>query len=207
MPSPEPAAATSVAHCWRWPCAARWWRLECLAWPTVVTDDVPPDSQCVRPLCHHPGTGGSSSRARCRRCASADCPGSSGAVLASWLGDRLGAGRLVVVVATTPADAERWLTDLQHLARCRRRPLPAARSPGRGRAALRDRRRADRNARAAAARRAPRARHHRRASAERTAVPAALRRCGCELDAGETPAAARGRRRAGARWATVACRR
>ncbi len=42
-------------------------------------------------------------------------PGSSGAVLASWLGDRLGAGRLVVVLATTPADAERWLTDLQHL--------------------------------------------------------------------------------------------
>ena len=42
-------------------------------------------------------------------------PGSSGAVLASWLGDRLGASRLVVVLATTPADAERWLTDLQHL--------------------------------------------------------------------------------------------
>ncbi|MEO5824487.1 MAG: transcription-repair coupling factor [Gemmatimonadales bacterium] len=43
-------------------------------------------------------------------------PGSSGAVLATWLSERLGAGRLAVVIATTPADAERWLTDLQNLA-------------------------------------------------------------------------------------------
>jgi transcription-repair coupling factor (superfamily II helicase) len=43
-------------------------------------------------------------------------PGSSGAVLATWLAERLGAGRLVTVIATTPADAERWLTDVQHLA-------------------------------------------------------------------------------------------
>jgi transcription-repair coupling factor (superfamily II helicase) len=43
-------------------------------------------------------------------------PGSSGAVLASWLTSHVGAGRLVVIVAATPADAERWLTDLQHLA-------------------------------------------------------------------------------------------
>ncbi len=42
-------------------------------------------------------------------------PGSSGAVLATWLTERLGAGRLVTVIATTPADAERWLTDLQNL--------------------------------------------------------------------------------------------
>ncbi len=42
-------------------------------------------------------------------------PGSSGSVLAGWLADRVGAGRLVVVVATTPADAERWLGDLQQL--------------------------------------------------------------------------------------------
>lgn len=46
----------------------------------------------------------------------AGLPGSSRAVLATWLANRLGAGRLVVVVATTPADAERWLTDLQYLA-------------------------------------------------------------------------------------------
>ncbi|MGH7523881.1 MAG: transcription-repair coupling factor [Gemmatimonadales bacterium] len=43
-------------------------------------------------------------------------PGSSSAVLASWLTTHVGAGRLVVILATTPADAERWLTDLQHLA-------------------------------------------------------------------------------------------
>ncbi|MES2125580.1 MAG: CarD family transcriptional regulator, partial [Gemmatimonadota bacterium] len=43
-------------------------------------------------------------------------PGSSRAVLATWLSQRVGAGRLVLVVTTTPADAERWLTDLQHLA-------------------------------------------------------------------------------------------
>jgi transcription-repair coupling factor (superfamily II helicase) len=42
-------------------------------------------------------------------------PGSSGAVLATWLTTRVGAGRLVVVVATTPADAERWLGDLHQL--------------------------------------------------------------------------------------------
>jgi transcription-repair coupling factor (superfamily II helicase) len=41
--------------------------------------------------------------------------GSSGAVLAAWLAQRVGAGRLVVVLTSTPADAERWLTDLQHL--------------------------------------------------------------------------------------------
>ena len=45
----------------------------------------------------------------------AGLPGSSRAVLATWLANRVGAGRLVVVVTTTPADAERWLTDLQHL--------------------------------------------------------------------------------------------
>ena len=43
-------------------------------------------------------------------------PGSSGAVLATWLTSRVGAGRLVTIIAATPADAERWLTDLQHLA-------------------------------------------------------------------------------------------
>jgi transcription-repair coupling factor (superfamily II helicase) len=42
-------------------------------------------------------------------------PGSSGAVLAAWLAERLGAGRLVIVIATTPADAERWLGDLGQL--------------------------------------------------------------------------------------------
>ncbi len=36
-------------------------------------------------------------------------------MLATWLTQRLGAGRLVAVIATTPADAERWLTDLQNL--------------------------------------------------------------------------------------------
>jgi transcription-repair coupling factor (superfamily II helicase) len=41
--------------------------------------------------------------------------GSSGAVMTSWLAGRVGAGRLVVVIATTPADAERWLSDLQQL--------------------------------------------------------------------------------------------
>ena len=43
-------------------------------------------------------------------------PGSSGAVLATWLTSHLGASRLVTIITATPADAERWLTDLQHLA-------------------------------------------------------------------------------------------
>ncbi len=43
-------------------------------------------------------------------------PGSSAAVLAAWLADAGGAGRLLTVIATTPADAERWLADLQYLA-------------------------------------------------------------------------------------------
>jgi transcription-repair coupling factor (superfamily II helicase) len=42
-------------------------------------------------------------------------PGSSGAVLASWLTRDVAPGRLLVVVTTTPSDAERWLTDLQQL--------------------------------------------------------------------------------------------
>src|SRR6266550_3753757 len=42
-------------------------------------------------------------------------PGSSGAVLATWLSGHHADGRLVVIIATTPADAERWLTDLQNL--------------------------------------------------------------------------------------------
>jgi transcription-repair coupling factor (superfamily II helicase) len=41
-------------------------------------------------------------------------PGSSGAVLAAWLVQRF-PQRLLTVVAPTPADAERWLTDLGHL--------------------------------------------------------------------------------------------
>jgi transcription-repair coupling factor (superfamily II helicase) len=40
--------------------------------------------------------------------------GSSQAVLAAWLAD-LEPARPVVIVATTPADAERWLADLAHL--------------------------------------------------------------------------------------------
>ena len=42
-------------------------------------------------------------------------PGSSGAVLATWLARRQGGGRLVTVIAGTPPDAERWLTDLTNL--------------------------------------------------------------------------------------------
>ncbi|HEY4100143.1 MAG TPA: transcription-repair coupling factor [Gemmatimonadales bacterium] len=54
--------------------------------------------------------------ARGRTLRLAGLPGSSGAVLATWLaGDTL-RGRLVTVLAATPADAERWFTDLQHLA-------------------------------------------------------------------------------------------
>jgi transcription-repair coupling factor (superfamily II helicase) len=41
-------------------------------------------------------------------------PGSSGAVLAAWLASRF-PQRLLAVVAPTPGDAERWLTDLAHL--------------------------------------------------------------------------------------------
>jgi transcription-repair coupling factor (superfamily II helicase) len=40
--------------------------------------------------------------------------GSSPSVLAAWLA-RAHPGRLLTIVATTPADAERWLTDLAHL--------------------------------------------------------------------------------------------
>ncbi|MGH7583125.1 MAG: CarD family transcriptional regulator, partial [Gemmatimonadales bacterium] len=42
-------------------------------------------------------------------------PGSSGAVLGTWLAQRHRDGRLIVVVAPSPPDAERWLTDLQNL--------------------------------------------------------------------------------------------
>jgi transcription-repair coupling factor (superfamily II helicase) len=41
-------------------------------------------------------------------------PGSSGAVLAAWLASRF-PRRLLTIVAPTPGDAERWLTDLAHL--------------------------------------------------------------------------------------------
>jgi transcription-repair coupling factor (superfamily II helicase) len=41
-------------------------------------------------------------------------PGSSGAVLAAWLVQSF-PQRLLTIVAPTPADAERWLTDLGHL--------------------------------------------------------------------------------------------
>ena len=41
-------------------------------------------------------------------------PGSSGAVLAAWLASRF-PQRLLTIVAPTPGDAERWLTDLAHL--------------------------------------------------------------------------------------------
>jgi transcription-repair coupling factor (superfamily II helicase) len=41
-------------------------------------------------------------------------PGSSGAVLAAWLAARF-PQRLLAIVAPTPGDAERWLTDLAHL--------------------------------------------------------------------------------------------
>src|SRR5687768_16467979 len=41
----------------------------------------------------------------------AGLPGSSGAALAAWLA-RESPQRMLVVVATTPADAERWLSDL-----------------------------------------------------------------------------------------------
>jgi transcription-repair coupling factor (superfamily II helicase) len=41
-------------------------------------------------------------------------PGSSGAVLAAWLAREL-PGRLVVVVLPTPAEADRWLSDLSQL--------------------------------------------------------------------------------------------
>src|SRR5512147_1011984 len=41
-------------------------------------------------------------------------PGSSGAVLAAWLAREL-PQRLFVVMAPTPGEAERWLTDLQLL--------------------------------------------------------------------------------------------
>jgi len=42
-------------------------------------------------------------------------PGSSAAVLTAWLASEEGAGRLTVVVAGTPGDAERWLADLRQL--------------------------------------------------------------------------------------------
>ncbi len=41
-------------------------------------------------------------------------PGSSAAVLVAWLA-RTFPSRLITIVVTTPADAERWLSDLQHL--------------------------------------------------------------------------------------------
>ncbi|MBL8979594.1 MAG: transcription-repair coupling factor [Gemmatimonadetes bacterium] len=44
----------------------------------------------------------------------AGLPGSSPAVLLAWLA-RAYPSRLFTVVATTPSDAERWVTDLQHL--------------------------------------------------------------------------------------------
>ena len=44
----------------------------------------------------------------------AGLPGSSPAVMLAWLA-RTFPSRLFTVIATTPADAERWVTDLQHL--------------------------------------------------------------------------------------------
>jgi transcription-repair coupling factor (superfamily II helicase) len=44
----------------------------------------------------------------------AGLPGSSGAVLAAWLTSRF-PQRLLTIVAPTPGEAERWLTDLTHL--------------------------------------------------------------------------------------------
>ena len=41
-------------------------------------------------------------------------PGSSASVLAAWLIERL-PQRLLAIVAPSPAEAERWLTDLSHL--------------------------------------------------------------------------------------------
>ena len=41
-------------------------------------------------------------------------PGSSGAVLAAWLANRF-PQRLLAIIAPTPGDADRWLTDLGHL--------------------------------------------------------------------------------------------
>ncbi|HTO73958.1 MAG TPA: CarD family transcriptional regulator, partial [Gemmatimonadales bacterium] len=41
-------------------------------------------------------------------------PGSSGAAAVAWLAERL-PGRLQVVIAASPGEAERWLSDLQHL--------------------------------------------------------------------------------------------
>ena len=81
-------------------------------------------------------------------------PGSSGAVLAAWLAARF-PQRLLTIVAPTPGDAERWLTDLAHLTDEGDRAVPAARGAGRGRAALRDRRRAGGDDRGAAAGPAP----------------------------------------------------
>ncbi len=52
-------------------------------------------------------------------------PGSSGVVLTAWLA-RAFPERLLTVVATTPADAERWIGDLQHLS-----DLPVALYPQR----------------------------------------------------------------------------
>jgi transcription-repair coupling factor (superfamily II helicase) len=51
---------------------------------------------------------------RGRQLSIAGLAGSSPSVLAAWLA-RSHPGRLLCVVATTPADAERWLTDLSHL--------------------------------------------------------------------------------------------
>jgi transcription-repair coupling factor (superfamily II helicase) len=52
-------------------------------------------------------------------------PGSSGATLVAWLAQTL-PQRLLIVVAPTPADAERWLSDLGHLS-----DLPTALYPQR----------------------------------------------------------------------------
>ena len=51
---------------------------------------------------------------RGQQLAIAGLAGSSPSVLAAWL-VRAFPGRLLTIVATTPADAERWLTDLGHL--------------------------------------------------------------------------------------------
>ena len=115
--------------------------------------------------------------------------------------------RLLAIVAPTPGDAERWLTDLAHLTDGAVALYPAARGAGRGRAALRDRRRAGRDDRGAAARAAPDPGDHR------------ARHGGADPDAGRAGAAAAPARRgrappAGRRgprrssgWDTAGCRR
>ena len=111
-------------------------------------------------------------------------PGSSGAVLAAWLAETF-PQRLLIIVAPTPADAERWLSDLSHLTNATTALYPQREALGEDEPHYEI---AGERAEAVLALLEGRLRvlvTTARATAERTLLPAALERMRLHLSAGE----------------------